>query len=217
MRIFSVYILLISIFTVQATTVASGTNALDLVNHRNYQHDGAVQRLPNVIFGGEITLNITHFNEISHKDGHLTDIQLMENNLYKRGDEGLYGFTFQLHRAWESQPELVYHLARFDADVGDIGYAYWIYMPYTMFFVRDNQLHAFIMTGTPCSPKFNYLSNLAAVTAGQWHKVILQAKWRADETGYLKIWFDGVNVLQKYNIMTTLDDDRVFRFAVGDL
>ena len=48
-----------------------------------------------------------------------------------------------------------------------------------------------------------------------WHKIIIQAKWRADGTGYYKMWFDGKKVLEKYNIDTTVDDGRAFQFRVG--
>ncbi|KAB8068883.1 polysaccharide lyase [Aspergillus leporis] len=213
MRIFTVYLLLNSIFTVQATRITSATNDRDTATN---QYNGALQKLPKVIVEGATALNMTHINYISDKVGDLIELQYIRNDFYRLGDEGFYGFTFQLHSGWETLPGLIYHLARFDADVSDIGCNYWIYMPYTMFWVRDNQLHAGLMTGTPCSPRIVAFSNLATVPTGEWHKVVIQAKWRADETGYFKIWFDGVNVLRKYDLSTTLDDERVFRFVVGE-
>ncbi|KAJ7624390.1 hypothetical protein FB45DRAFT_991525 [Roridomyces roridus] len=45
------------------------------------------------------------------------------------------------------------------------------------------------------------LYNLA--TGEKWHKVVIQANWHRDETGFYKLWFDGVKVVERFNISTT--------------
>lgn len=53
------------------------------------------------------------------------------------------------------------------------------------------------------------------MSSGQWHKIVIQASWKSDNTGLFKLWFDGVKVLEKFDIQTTIDHDRAFGFSVG--
>ncbi|KAB8067375.1 hypothetical protein BDV29DRAFT_186256, partial [Aspergillus leporis] len=166
------------------------------------QYNGALRKLPKVIVGGATALNITHINYISDKVGDLTKLQDIRNDFYRLGDEDFYGVMFQLHLAWKFLLRLIYHLARFDADVSDIGCSNWIYMSYTMFWVRDNQLNVGLIMGTSCSLIIIVFSNLATVPIGEWHKMAPK--------------LSGGLMKQKYDLSTALDDERVFRFVVGE-
>lgn len=85
-----------------------------------------------------------------------------------------------------------------------------------MIFLEGNQLTSRTVSGNICkSPPTVEYKNLASVTAGVWHTIVIQTNWQSDTTGYYKIWFDGVKVLQRFNIKTTLDDSREFEFHVG--
>jgi hypothetical protein len=52
---------------------------------------------------------MTHIsNYISDKAGDLTELQDIRNDFYRLGDEGFYGFMFQLRLAWKSLSGLIY-------------------------------------------------------------------------------------------------------------
>lgn len=53
------------------------------------------------------------------------------------------------------------------------------------------------------------------VTPGVWHKVEIQANWQSDNTGFLKLWYDGTKVLEEFNVATSVTDGREFQFRVG--
>jgi hypothetical protein len=84
-----------------------------------------------------------------------------------------------------------------------------------MIWLQGNQLYTRVKTGTICNQAISTFSNLATVLTGQWHKIVLQVDWESDATGYFKVWFDGVKVLEAYNIKTTIAHDRQFPFCVG--
>jgi hypothetical protein len=48
-----------------------------------------------------------------------------------------------------------------------------------------------------------------------WHKIVIQASWKADGSGFYKMWLDGTKVLETLNLVTTIDDGRAFQFRVG--
>lgn len=84
-----------------------------------------------------------------------------------------------------------------------------------MVWLVGNQLYSRVKQGTICAQKIQTFPNLATVSAGEWHRVEIQASWKTDGTGYYKLWFDGVKVLEKYNLDTTIEDGREFDFHVG--
>ncbi|KAJ7430829.1 polysaccharide lyase-domain-containing protein [Mycena latifolia] len=99
---------------------------------------------------------------------------------------------------WQFAPAQSYNLAQFIADFTDTGCDDW--MPSSMVWIIGNQLATRVKTGSVCSQVTTEFKNLATVSAGTWHKVL---------------WFDGVKVLEKFNIATTIDDTREFQFHVG--
>ncbi len=44
------------------------------------------------------------------------------------------------------------------------------------------------------------------LTSGQWHRIEIQANWRSDPSGYIKVWVDGVKRLEQFNLATTISD-----------
>jgi hypothetical protein len=91
-------------------------------------------------------------------------------------------------------------------------------MPSSMVWIVGNQLASRVKYGEVCpqsSQETTEWKNLATVSAGVWHRVVIQADWQSDTTGYYKLWFDGVKVLEEYNIATSVSDGRAFQFRVG--
>ena len=138
---------------------------------------------------------------------------------YRRGDERFYGFMFRLSDAWEFTPSQGYNIAQFIANRPGAGCGGDDWMPSSMIWIEGDKLMSRIVSGQyrspDCSRTTTPLSNLATVKAGVWHKVIIQARWKSDNTGQYKIWFDGVKVKEVYNVATTVNDDSTFEFRIG--
>ena len=137
---------------------------------------------------------------------------------YKRGDTRFYGFMFRLSESWEFDPQS-YNIAQFIANRPGANCGGDDWMPSSMLWVQGNQLTSRIVSGQyrqpDCSRTITPLNNLATVTAGVWHKVIIQASWKSDNSGFYRIWYDGNKVKDVPNVATTTNDDSTFEFRIG--
>ncbi|KAJ7889768.1 polysaccharide lyase-domain-containing protein [Mycena leptocephala] len=124
-----------------------------------------------------------------------------------------YTGRYHSEQDWQFAPAQSYNLAQFIADFTDTGCDDW--MPSSMVWIIGNQLATRVRTGSVCNQGTTEFKNLATVSAGTWHKVVIQANWQNKHTGFYKLWFDGVKVLEKLNIATNIDDTREFQFHVG--
>ena len=186
------------------TGTVSGWNAI------NREHKGTVTEVSNVTYEGPTAIKVTQVYDPSYTGRYHSEV--VKHNVYSRGDTGFYGFAFRLQADWQFQPQS-YNLAQFIADFSNTGCD--DYMPSSMVWLSGNQLFTRVKQGSVCAQKTVTFSNLATVTAGEWHKVIIQAKWASDGTGFYKMWFDGRKVLEQYGLSTTVSDDRAFQFRVG--
>jgi hypothetical protein len=138
-----------------------------------------------------------------------------KNNVYHLGDTGFYGFAFYLQSAWDFSGSQQYQLFQFIANYnGSSCGEDW--QPSTMVWIQGNQLCTRRNYGSSaCNRSVQSYTNLASVSAGTWHRIVIQAHWTDDTTGYLKLWFDGSKVLEKYSLPTTINDSRGYRMDVG--
>ena len=136
------------------------------------------------------------------------------NNVYHPGDTGFYGYAFYLRSSWEFDNQM-YTLSQFIGDFSDTGCDTW--MPSTMVWINGNQLNTRRKYNTVCSQVTTTYNNIATVSAGVWHRIEIQADWESDNTGFLKLWYDGTKVVEQYNIKTTVSDseNRYFRMDTG--
>ncbi|KAJ5778863.1 hypothetical protein N7457_006583 [Penicillium paradoxum] len=198
-------------FTAQATQIFHNTGTTSGWDATNHEHNGKVQQVTNVVYQGSTALKMTQVYDPDYTGRYHSEV--VKKDVYKRGDEGAYGFAFRLQQNWEFSPAQSYNIAQFIADFSDSecdGF-----MPSSMVFLEGDQLVSRVKQGTICKQKTVFFRNLATVTAGEWHLIQIEAKWESDETGYYKLWFDGELVLDKSNIKTTIEDDRAFQFRVG--
>jgi hypothetical protein len=155
-------------------------------------------------------------SQVVYNSGYTGRYHAMEtkNNIYHPGDTGFYGFAFYLMSAWSFQNQQ-YQLFQFIADFSDTGCD--DFMPSTMVWIYGNQLNTRRKYGTICAQQIHQYSNLATVSAGVWHRIVIQASWKTDSTGYLKLWFDGTKEFEEFNVPTTISDseNRYFRMDVG--
>lgn len=194
----------------QAAEIFHNTGTVSGWNSINREHKGTVNEVTNVTYSGPTAIKVTQIYDPSYSGRYHSEV--VKNNVYRRGDTGFYGFAFRLQQDWQFQSQS-FNLAQFIADFSNTGCD--DYMPSSMIWLSGNQLFTRVKQGSVCSQKTVTFGNLATVTAGVWHKVVIQAKWASDGTGFYKLWFDGQKVLEQLNLSTTVSDDRYFQFRVG--
>ncbi|GKT46802.1 uncharacterized protein ColSpa_06983 [Colletotrichum spaethianum] len=191
----------------------SGPDAWDYVRK---EHNGNVEQVTNVVYKGTTALKMTQSYDPSYTGRYHSEVDV--NDGYKRGQERFYGFAFRLSETWQFQPQS-YNIAQFIANRPGAGCGGDNWMPSSMLWLDGDQLASRIVSGQyrqpDCSRNIVKYENLVAVSRGVWHRVIIQARWKSDGTGFYKIWFDGNKVLEKYDVSTTLNDDSAFQFRVG--
>ncbi|KAJ5352401.1 hypothetical protein N7452_001375 [Penicillium brevicompactum] len=197
--------------TASATQIFSNTGTTSGWSSTNQEHSGTVQEVTNVVYKGPTALKMTQVYDSSYTGRYHSEV--VKNNVYKRGDTGFYGFAFRLQENWQFSPAQSYNIAQFIADFSDTGCD--DYMPSSMVWLVGNQLYTRVKQGSICAQKIETFPSLATVSAGQWHKIVIQATWKSDGTGEYKLWLDGNKLLDKRNIATTIDDSRAFQFRVG--
>ncbi|KAI9051621.1 hypothetical protein LZ554_004664 [Drepanopeziza brunnea f. sp. 'monogermtubi'] len=176
---------------------------------------GTVSQVDNVFYESPTALKMTQtytgYGGRYHSEVH-------RYNAYRKGDTGFYGFAFRLSSEWQFAPAQSYNLAQFIADFSDLPACAETYMPSSMLWLVGDRLQSRVKTGAVCpvsQQRVVPFADLATVTRGAWHTVVIQARWRDDAAGFYKIWFDGQSVLNRTGIETTVSDPRYFQFRVG--
>lgn len=55
--------------------------------------------------------------------------------------------------------------------------------------------------------------DVGQITAGEWHKIVIHARWRSDETGFFKVWLNGTREVAAFDKITTyLDASKLVLF-----
>ncbi|EMR65554.1 putative glucuronan lyase a protein [Eutypa lata UCREL1] len=178
---------------------------------------GKVTEVDNVYYGTAPALKMEQRYQASY--GGLYHAEVHHYEGYKRGDKLSYGFEFRLQSDWDFTPGVSFNLAQFIADFTDLG-CEETWMPSTMVYLYGNQLTTRVKYGNVCptdQQKITTFGNLATVTAGVWHKVVLEVSWKSDGTGTFNLWFDGRQAagMPKTGIPTTVTQAREFQFRVG--
>ncbi|KAJ5972896.1 uncharacterized protein N7479_002814 [Penicillium vulpinum] len=207
----SVAALLVLSLSAQASLIFKNIGTTSGWDKINQEHHGTVKQVTDQVYKGTTALKMTQIYDASYSGRYHSEV--VKNNVYKRGDTGAYGFSFRLQDDWQFSPVQSYGIGQFIADFTDSGCEDW--MPTTMIALKGNKLYSRVKQGTVCNQKIKGFNNLATVTAGEWHRLEIEAKWESGSTGYFKVWFDGKKVLDEQNISTTVEDDRAFQFRAG--
>ncbi|WP_415910647.1 polysaccharide lyase [Oleiharenicola sp. Vm1] len=194
----------------EASVIFHNTGTTSGWDSINQEHNGTVIQVTNVVYKGSTAIKCTQVYDSSYTGRYHSEV--VKNNVYSRGQTGFYGFAFRLQADWSFQNQS-YNLAQFIADFSDYGCD--DYIPTTMVWIRGNQLNSRVKTGPVCSATTTQFTNLATVSAGVWHKIVIQANWQSDSTGYFKLWYDGTKVFERFNIPTTLADGRGIQMRAG--
>jgi hypothetical protein len=178
----------------------------------NREHNGSIGQVASPSYKGGNAIKVTQIYDASYTGRYHSEA--VRNDGYTPGQMRFYGFAFYLPPDWQFVNQS-FNIAQFIADFTDTGCDDW--MPTTMMFISGNTLSTRIKYGTVCDQHTTYFNAIAPVTAGVWHKVVIQANWKSDATGYFKVWFDGQKVLERLNTATTIADpaNRTYSFRVG--
>ena len=164
---------------------------------------------------------------------HRYHAMVRKTNAYTaQNDEGYYSFAFRLKSTWDFSQQ-GYTIGQFIANYTGQNPCGEDWMPTTMLWLHGNSLRARVKNGSVCN-QATIPSNAMqaantgwviptalgggtpiAVTAGAWHTIQLGVKWSSTNTGYFKLWYDGVKVFEQYNIATTIAEFRPYEFQVG--
>jgi len=177
---------------------------------------GTVEEVTNIVREGSTALKMTHTHNPSYNG--LYHAEVHANNGYTgKGQTRFYGFWFRLSESWEFTPGQSFNIAQFIANFpGTCD----VWMPSTMVWLDGNQLWTRRKYGSLCPRETNqHTANTKAtgvtVTAGVWHKIVIQARWESNANGYLKMWYDGAKVVEELGKATTIAEDGAFQFRVG--
>ncbi|KAL2628671.1 hypothetical protein R1flu_013357 [Riccia fluitans] len=214
-KLFCLLVLSISVLLrdVTATVIFHNKGTVSGWDSINKEHKGVVEEVTNLSYEPPTSIKCIQTYDSSYTGRYHSEV--VKNNVYKRGDTGFYGFMFRLSESWEFVDQ-TYNIAQFIANFGDSGCD--DYIPTTMVWIKGTKLYARTNAGPVCPRSARTTTtfpNLADVSAGVWHKVEIQANWQSDNTGFFKLWFNGVKVLEKTNVATTLQDGRYYQFRVG--
>jgi Polysaccharide lyase len=177
-----------------------------------HEHSGTVTQVTSPVFKGSTAIKVTQIYDSSYTGRYHSEA--VRNDGYTPGDQRFYGFAFYLPANWQFVNQS-FNIAQFIADFTNTGCDDW--MPSTMVWLQGSTLNTRVKYGTICGQHITTYNSIASVTAGAWHRVEIQASWKSDASGYLKLWFDGTKVLEKLNTATTIADpaNRTFSFRVG--
>lgn len=202
--------------TVSATQLFYNSGTRDGWDYVREEHNGVVEEVTNVFNGGPSALKMTQTFDEAYTGRYHSEVDVTDG--YQRGDTRFYGFSFRLSDSWEFTSQ-GYNIAQFIANREGAGCGGDDWMPSSMIWIDGDQLTSRIVSGSyrqpDCGRDIDQLDNLATVSRGVWHKVILQVSWASEATGEYKIWFDGDKLFDRRDVATTVSDDEVFQFRVG--
>jgi hypothetical protein len=214
--IMGIHILLVALLSLPRalpTTVAeqifNNRGNLDGWGGQQTEHKGEIKEVTNVFFDEPPALAMMQTFDASYTGRYHSEVRVL--NAYQHGDTRFYGFAFQLPPDWQFDPPQSYDLAQFIAQFDKCD----SFMPTTMFWVEGTKLFTRLKSGSVCDQKTRELPLDVTLTAGEWHKVIIEANWESKATGFLRLWFDGNLVVDEKDVATTVSEDVPFQFRVG--
>ncbi|XDG01250.1 hypothetical protein ABKA04_000865 [Annulohypoxylon sp. FPYF3050] len=183
----------------------------------NHEHKGTVTQVTDQSYKPDTSIKMIQIYDSGYTGRYHSEVY--KKDVYKVGDDGFYGFAFRLDPKWDTAHGQSYNIAQFISNLKDSPENTckddWI--PSGMIWVEKDQLYIRSKGGNMCKSTLKKFK-IGTVKPGQWHQVVLQAKWRSDATGYYKVWLDGKQAVEESNIITTYHDNSKkygFQFRTG--
>lgn len=176
------------------------------------EHRGSVAQVASPVFKGSTAIRVTQVFDPGYRGRYHSE--LVRDDGYRPGQMRFYGFALYIPSNWQSVSQ-GFNIAQFIADFSDTGCD--DFMPSTMMWFTGSSLSTRVKQGSICNQSIRTFSNFASLSYGQWHRIEIQANWRSDTAGYLKVWVDGAKRLEAFGLDTTILDpeNRTFSFRVG--
>jgi hypothetical protein len=194
-----------------ATVVFHNTGTTSGWSQLLVEHNGSLTQVTSPVYKGSTAVRATQVYDSSYSGRYHSE--LIRNDGYTPGQMRFYGFAFYLPTNWQFVNQ-GYNISQFEADMQSSCDGF---MPTSMMWISGSSLSTRTKSGTVCSQSTTTYSGIASVTSGQWHRIVIQASWQSNSSGYYKVWYDGVKKLEKLGIATTISDsaNRPFQFRVG--
>ena len=179
---------------------------------QSLEHWGSISQVTSPVFKGSTAIKVTQIYDPNYSGRYHAEV--IRNDGYKPGQMRFYGFAFYIPSTWQSSTQ-GYNIAQYIANFSNTGCDDW--MPSTMMWFTGSGLSTRVKQGTICSQSLRTFSNFATLSYGSWHRILIQANWQPNTSGYFKVWVNGAKRLEQYGLQTTLSDpaNRTFSFRVG--
>ncbi|KAK3395120.1 polysaccharide lyase [Podospora didyma] len=178
------------------------------------EHNGKVEQVNTASPWSPTSLRMTQVYDYSpsYKNGRYHSEARVASG-YRYGDTRYYGFAFRLAPNWQFT-EQSYTLAQFIGNFnGQCGEGY---MPSTMIWIVGNRLYTRRKWGSVCDQHSTTITTSVTVEPGKWHRIVIQALWTNDNGGFLKMWYNDKQVVDRPNVPTTVKEaGPAFEFRVG--
>lgn len=202
--------------TTEAGRIFSNSGTLNGWDYVRKEHKGTVDQVTNIVYKSGSALKMTQTFDPNYNGRYHSEVD--HNDGYRRGDTRSYGFMFRLSDNWDFTNQ-GYNLAQFISYRSGSDNCGDDWMPSTMIWITGHELHTRIVNGvyrgSNCKRSVIPYDNLGQIQAGKWHKIIIQAKWADDASGWFKMWLDGKLVVNKSNMATTVSGNDQFQYRVG--
>ncbi|KAI4870887.1 polysaccharide lyase family 20 protein [Hypoxylon rubiginosum] len=209
--------LLAPFILVSAVPVFKNQGTLDGWDGTNHEHKGTVSQVSDKSYKPDTAIKVVQIYDPSYTGRYHSEVR--KKDVYRAGDEGYYGFAFRLDPDWDTAHGQTFNIAQFIGDLEDhpdntCGDT-WI--PSMMLWVEKDRLRIRSKGGDMCDGTLQKFE-VGTVRPGAWHRVVLQARWASDGSGYYKVWLDGEEALERSGIATTYGDAQKkygFEFRAG--
>ncbi|KAK4186737.1 polysaccharide lyase [Podospora australis] len=193
-----------------ATQIFSNRGTLTGWGGQQTEHKGTLSTTSSVFFDQPPSIVAEQTYDPSYTGRYHSEVRVL--NAYQHGQTRFYGFAFRLPDNWQFDPAQSYDISQFIAAFHN---GCDDSMPSTMFWLEGRKLNTRLKTGSVCAQKTRKIPLPVTVTAGQWHKIVMEVKWTPDNSGRFKVWYDDQMVVNEQNVATTVKENAAFQFRVG--
>jgi hypothetical protein len=197
-----------------ATVRFSNTGTTSGWDSTYVEHNGTVAQVSSPAYKGTTAIRFRQIYDSSYTGRYHAEVR--KNNMAQNGmEQRYYGYAFYLPSNWQFVSQN-YNFGQFITNYysTDAGECRTAGVPITMHQMLGNVLRTRTISGDTCN-EVQTSWDVATVTAGTWHRLLLRATWRSDTTGAFKVWYDGSVKVDVANVATILKGTKQFTFVAG--
>ncbi|KAK4223356.1 polysaccharide lyase [Podospora fimiseda] len=193
------------------TQIFTNRGTLSGWSARQTEHLGTLTESTTEFFDSPPSLVASQTFDASYTGRYHSEVRLL--NAYTHSSSSkFYGFAFKLPSDWQFSPAQSYDISQFIAPFDKCD----SFMPTTMVWLDGTKLNTRLKSGSVCAQQTKRIDiPSVTVTAGRWHKIVMEVKWKPDATGLYRMWYDDKLVVDQKNVATTVAEDVPFQWRVG--